>query len=106
MHHLSKIDKLVFLQIGIGLFANLLVIYSVYQIKSVNPSIDVLGMLNCFVSSYQYKWLVEASFFLALMNAIFLFIASWWQTKMDIKKLVLLFIPVEIFLLEFVLNII
>ena len=96
----ASIDKIVYLQIAVGLFANLLVIYSVYQISSFGNGSPNFGLISsCFYSPYPYQWLVESSTLLAMLNTAILFIGNWWRTKLDIKKLVLLLIPAEINLL-------
>ena len=94
-------DKAIYFQIAIGLFANLLFLYSIYQIKSVEYSYQNSGIIHCFYSiPYEYWWLVDISWILAMINAIFLSFGVWWQTKIDIKKSVLLLVFAEIFLLN------
>ncbi len=97
----SILNKIILLQIGIGLFANLLGLYSIYPIKSLEYHYQGFGLISngCF-SAYLYQWFVEVSWMLALINTIILFIGVCWQRKIDIKQLVLLLIPAEIYFLD------
>lgn len=63
----------IYLQIGIGLFTNLLMLYSTYIITSIEYGSQSLGLLNCSFSTYQYRWLVDASYMLSVINAFFYF---------------------------------
>ena len=97
----ALLDKTTYVQIAIGLFANLLALYSIYQINSVEYHSQNFGIISfsCF-SAYLYQWFVEVSWMLALMNSVFLSFGVWWQRKIDVKQLVLLLIPAEIYFLD------